>query len=82
MPVSTAAVGAIEECIYHGVSVNGTVFFGIPQAVAEAMERGLKRLEGCSVVVEDRMDQQVPDEVIEELIEHIPEYGKSITKMV
>ncbi len=174
MPVSTAAVAAIEECIYHGVSVNGTVCFGIPQAVAvaEAVERGLKRrekegldisslnpsctimvgrindymtalvardnlpvapdsvelagvaimkkaytlfrergyrlrilgalnhshwlwshflggdliltvnpvwwrrLEGCSVPVEDRMDQPVPETVINELLSNLPEYAK------
>ena len=45
MPVSTADIPAIEECVYRGVSVNGTVCFGVPQAVAvaEAIERGLNR---------------------------------------
>ena len=45
MPVSTAGITAIEECVYEGVSVNGTVCFGLPQAiaVAEAVERGLRR---------------------------------------
>ncbi len=47
MPVSSIAPAAIEECTYRGVSVNGTVCFGIPQAlaVAQAVERGLKRRE-------------------------------------
>lgn len=47
MPVSTAGITAIEECTYRGISVNGTVCFGVPQgiAVAEAIERGLKRRE-------------------------------------
>ncbi len=47
MPVSTAGVKAIEECTYRGISVNGTVCFGVPQgiAVAEAIERGYKRRE-------------------------------------
>lgn len=47
MPVSTADIPALEECVYRGVSVNGTVCFGVPQAVAvaEAIERGLKRRE-------------------------------------
>ncbi|MCL2000645.1 MAG: transaldolase family protein [Planctomycetes bacterium] len=45
MPVSKAGVEAIEESTYHGVSVNATVSFNVPQclAVAEAVERGLKR---------------------------------------
>jgi transaldolase len=45
MPVTEAGVMAIEECTYHGVNVNATVSFTTPQAlaVAEAVERGLKR---------------------------------------
>ncbi|MCC8180392.1 MAG: transaldolase family protein [Planctomycetes bacterium] len=45
MPVTKAGVKAVEECTYHGVSVNATVSFSVPQvlAVAEAVERGLKR---------------------------------------
>lgn len=45
MPVSEAGVKAVEESTYHGVSVNATVSFNVPQvlAVAEAVERGLKR---------------------------------------
>jgi transaldolase len=45
MPVTVAGVQAIEECTYHGVNVNATVSFTVPQAVAvaEAVERGLKR---------------------------------------
>lgn len=47
MPVSLSGITAIEECTYAGVSINGTVCFGIPQAVAvaEAVERGLQRRE-------------------------------------
>ena len=47
MPVTAAGVEAIEECTYRGVSVNATVSFTVPQAiaVAEAIERGLKRRE-------------------------------------
>jgi transaldolase len=47
MPVSAADIPALEECVYRGISVNGTVCFGVPQAVAvaEAVERGLKRRE-------------------------------------
>ncbi|MBX7236787.1 MAG: transaldolase family protein [Caldilineales bacterium] len=45
IPVTKAGVRAIEEATYHGVSVNATVCFTAPQAVAvaEAMERGLDR---------------------------------------
>jgi transaldolase len=45
IPVTKAGVQAIEEATYRGVSVNATVSFSVPQAiaVAEAVERGLKR---------------------------------------
>jgi transaldolase len=45
MPVTKAGVRAIEESTYHGVNVNATVSFTVPQAVAvaEAVERGLNR---------------------------------------
>ncbi len=53
MPVSSVAPEAIEECTYRGVSINGTVCFSISQAVAvaEAVERGLRRreAEGLSI---------------------------------
>lgn len=45
MPVTKAGIKAFEEATYHGVSINATVSFTVPQAlaVAEAVERGLKR---------------------------------------
>ncbi|MBP7963426.1 MAG: transaldolase family protein [Caldilineaceae bacterium] len=45
MPVTEAGVRAVEEATYHGVNVNATVSFTVPQAiaVAEAVERGLDR---------------------------------------
>jgi transaldolase len=45
MPVTEEGVEAVEESTYQGVSVNATVSFCVPQvlAVAEAVERGLKR---------------------------------------
>jgi transaldolase len=45
LPVTRAGVDAIEELSYQGVSVNATVSFTLPQAiaVAEAVERGLER---------------------------------------
>lgn len=47
LPVTEAGIPAIEEATYHGVSINATVSFTVPQAiaVAEAVERGLKRRE-------------------------------------
>lgn len=47
IPVTKAGVQAIEEATYLGISVNATVSFTIPQAVAvaEAVERGLNRRE-------------------------------------
>jgi transaldolase len=42
-----AGIAAMEEATYRGVSINATVSFTLPQtlAVAEAVERGLKRRE-------------------------------------
>lgn len=47
IPVTKAGVVAIEEATYLGVSINATVSFTLPQAiaVAEAVERGLTRRE-------------------------------------
>lgn len=45
MPVTQAGVKAVEEATAQGVSVNATVSFTVPQAlaVAEAVQRGLER---------------------------------------
>jgi transaldolase len=47
IPVTRAGIPAIEEVSYRGISINATVCFTLPQclAVAEAVERGLKRRE-------------------------------------
>ena len=47
IPVTKAGIQAIEEATYRGVNINATVCFTVPQslAVAEAVERGLKRRE-------------------------------------
>lgn len=47
IPVTSAGVDAFEEATYRGVSVNATVSFTVAQAiaVAEAVERGLRRRE-------------------------------------
>ncbi|MGC1580987.1 MAG: transaldolase family protein [Candidatus Acidiferrales bacterium] len=48
IPVTKAGIAAIEEATYRGITINATVCFTVPQciAVAEAVERGLKRREG------------------------------------
>jgi len=47
IPATRAGIPAIEEATYRGVSINATVCFTLPQclAVAEAVERGLRRRE-------------------------------------
>src|ERR1700726_3692054 len=47
IPVTKEGIPAIEESTYRGISINATVCFTLPQcvAVAEAVERGLKRRE-------------------------------------
>lgn len=45
IPVTRAGIKAIEEVTYMGLSINATVSFSVPQAiaVAEAVERGMDR---------------------------------------
>ena len=45
IPATQAGIAAIEEATYRGISINATVSFCVPQAiaVAEAVERGLDR---------------------------------------
>ena len=47
IPATRAGIPAIEEASYRGISINATVSFTLPQcvAVAEAVERGLRRRE-------------------------------------
>jgi transaldolase len=47
IPATSAGIAAIEEATYRGVSINATVSFTLPQAIAvgEAVERGLVRRE-------------------------------------
>ena len=49
-PCTSAGVSIIEEATYRGVNLNVTVSFCVPQvmAIAEAVERGLKRREAES----------------------------------
>jgi transaldolase len=45
IPATRAGIAAIEEATFRGIHINATVCFSLPQcvAVAEAVERGLKR---------------------------------------
>ncbi len=54
-PTSKAGIEAFEEMTYRGISINATVSFTVPQAVAvaEAVERGLKRREAEGLPTED-----------------------------
>jgi transaldolase len=54
-PVTSAGLQAIEEATFNGVSVNATVSFTVPQAlaVAEAVERGLDRRSANGLSIED-----------------------------
>ncbi len=47
IPATRAGLVAMEEATYRGISINATVSFTLPQAiaVAEAVERGLQRRE-------------------------------------
>ena len=47
IPATEVGIMAMEEATYRGVSINATVSFTVPQAVAvaEAIERGLERRE-------------------------------------
>ncbi len=47
IPATKAGIKAMEEATYAGISINATVSFSVPQAVAvaEAVERGLARRE-------------------------------------
>ena len=47
IPATHAGMEAVEEATWRGISINATVSFTLPQAiaVAEAVERGLKRRE-------------------------------------
>jgi len=49
IPATANGIAAMEEATYRGVSINATVSFTVPQAVAvaEAIERGLERREAA-----------------------------------
>lgn len=53
-PATKAGIAAIEEATFKGVSINATVSFTVPQALAvgDAIERGLKRREAAGLPVD------------------------------
>lgn len=55
IPVTKAGIQAIEEATAQGVSINATVSFSVPQAlaVAEAVERGLNRRAAAGHSIEE-----------------------------
>ncbi|MDD5371009.1 MAG: transaldolase family protein [Anaerolineaceae bacterium] len=55
IPATQAGIHAIEEVTYGGVNINATVSFCVPQAlaVADAVERGLRRREAHGLPVEN-----------------------------
>lgn len=54
LPASKAGIIAMEEATYKGICINATVSFTVAQAVAvaEAVERGLKRREAEGLLVD------------------------------
>ncbi|GAB3198285.1 hypothetical protein GCM10027062_12100 [Nocardioides hungaricus] len=55
IPAIGTGIRAIEEATFRGVSINATVSFTVPQAVAvaEAVERGLERREAAGLDVSE-----------------------------
>ena len=55
LPATRAGIEAIEESVYRGVNTNATVCFSVPQslAVAEAVERALRRREKEGLEIEN-----------------------------
>jgi transaldolase len=51
IPATAAGIGAIEEATFHGVNLNVTVSFCVPQvlAISEAIERGLRRRDAAGL---------------------------------
>ena len=53
-PATSAGLAAIEQATAEGISINATVSFSLPQAVAvaEAVERGLSRRESAGLPID------------------------------
>jgi len=77
IPVTRAGLPAIEEATHRGVSINATVSFTLPQAiaVAEAVERGLKRRESVP-----RIDKPVEPKVVDALSKKFIDFGRAFAE--
>lgn len=76
IPASKAGIKAIEEVTYRGININATVSFTVPQAiaVAEAVERALKRRE------EEGMDNSQMTPICTIMIGRLDDWLKEATK--
>lgn len=75
-PASKAGIEAYEEMTYRGVSINATVSFTCAQAVAvaEAVERGLKRREA------EGLDTSTMHPVCTIMVGRVDDYIKKVVK--
>ena len=75
-PASKAGIEAFEEMTYRGVSINATVSFTCAQAlaVAEAVERGLKRREA------EGLDTSTMHPVCTIMVGRVDDYIKKVVK--
>lgn len=77
-PASAAGIKAFEELTYRGININATVSFTVAQAVAvaEAVERGLKRREAEGLPTDDMAP------ICTIMIGRLDDYLKIVTKPV
>ena len=76
IPATSVGIEAIEDATYRGVSVNVTVSFSVPQAVAtgEAIERGLKRREA------EGLDTSTMGPVVTLMVGRLDDWIKTVAK--
>ena len=76
IPATENGIAAMEEATYRGVSINATVSFTVPQAVAvaEAIERGLQRREA------DGLDLPEMGSVCTIMVGRLDDWMKAVAK--
>lgn len=86
IPATSTGIVAIEDAVSRGVSINVTVSFSVPQALAaaEAIERGMRRRESAGhdvsrmghvvTIMVGRLDDWLKDVVARDGIEIDPEH--------
>jgi transaldolase len=76
IPATSAGIEAMEEVTYRGINLNATVCFTVPQAiaVAEAVERGLKRRAA------DNQDTSCLTQVCTIMIGRLDDWMKAVAK--